>query len=369
MCLKNKIKLFIGLSTLWVILFLFASCKGKTVDKDEDSASQLSDTLLKNMTIGIAHTTQVRSELRLTGKITADQSKQIDVFALVTGTVKEVNVELGDYVQKDQVLAVIHSGDVADYERQFVEASSTYAEAKKAKEIAEDMYASKLISSGDYLQAQQEYNKADAALTKAKEMKKIYSISNTSDYVVKAPISGFVIDKKINKEMQIRPDDGDNIFTIAQLTDVWMMANVYEKDIYKVKEKDTVLVNVVAYPDKNYKATIDKVYNILDPQSRVMKVRVKLNNPDYLLKPDMYGNIIVSYTEPVKMLTIASSALVFDNSNNYVVIHNGNKDFTVQRVDVYAVVGNKTYIQQGLKENDKVVTSNQLMIFNAISKE
>jgi cobalt-zinc-cadmium efflux system membrane fusion protein len=169
--------------------------------------------------------------------------------------------------------------------------------------------------------------------------------------------------------MQIRPDDGDNIFTIAQLTDVWMMANVYEKDIYKVKEKDTVLVNVVAYPDKNYKATIDKVYNILDPQSRVMKVRVKLNNPDYLLKPDMYGNIIVSYTEPVKMLTIASSALVFDNSNNYVVIHNGNKDFTVQRVDVYAVVGNKTYIQQGLKENDKVVTSNQLMIFNAISKE
>ncbi len=365
MCLKNKIKLLIGLSSLGITLFSFSSCKGKTAKKEDTDL--ISDSLIKNMTVGIAKTTQVRSEIKLTGKITADQSKQVDVFALVTGTVKEVNVELGDFVQKDQVLAVIHSGDVADYERQFIEASSTYAEAKKEKEIAEDMYASKLISSGDYLQAQQEYNKADAALTKAKEMKKIYSISNTSDYVVKAPISGFVIDKKINKEMQIRPDNGDNIFTISQLTDVWMMANVYETDINKIKEKDTVSVTTIAYPDTAYKATIDKVYNILDPQSRVMKVRVKLNNPNYLLKPDMYGNVVVEYAEHKNMLTIASSALVFDNSNNYVLIYGGGKNFTVQKVDVYKTIGQKAYIKKGLKENDKIVTTNQLLIYNTLT--
>jgi len=347
------------------MLFSFSSCSNKTAKKE--AVDEISDSLIKNMTVGIAKTTQVRSEIKLTGKITADQSKQVDVYALVTGTVKEVSAELGDYVQKDQVLAVIHSGDVADYERQFVEASSTYEEAKKAKEIAVDMYASKLISSGDYLQAQQEFNKADAALTKAKEMKKIYNISNTSDYVVKAPISGFIIDKKINKEMQIRPDNGDNIFTISQLTDVWMMANVYETDINKVKEKDTVSVTTIAYPDTAYKATIDKVYNILDPQSRVMKVRVRLNNPNYLLKPDMYGNVVVNYAESKKMLTIASSSLVFDNSNNYVLIYNGGKNFTVQKVDVYKTIGAKAYIKKGLKENDKIVTTNQLLIYNTLT--
>ncbi|MHB8259663.1 MAG: efflux RND transporter periplasmic adaptor subunit [Bacteroidia bacterium] len=365
MYLKNKIKFLFGLFTIWVMLFLFSSCKDKTEKKVD--TNEISDTLIKNMTVGIARITQVRSELKLTGKITADQNKQIDVFALVTGTVKEVNVELGDYVQKDQVLAIIHSGDAADYERQFVEASSTYEEAKKAKEVAEDMYASKLISSGDYLQAKQEFNKADAGLTKAKEMRKIYSISNTSDYIVKAPISGFVIDKKINKEMQIRPDDADNIFTISQLTDVWVMANVYETDIDKVKEKDTVSVTTIAYPDKIYKATIDRVYSILDPQSRVMKIRVKLDNPNYLLKPDMYGNVVVNYAEPIKMLTIASSALVFDNSSNYVLIYNGGKNFIVQKVDVYKTIGSKAYIKSGIKENDKIVTSNQLLIYNTLT--
>lgn len=364
MYLKSKIKLSLAFIALLVIVF--SSCSGEKKEKKED-VNEISDSLIKNMTVGIARTTQVRSEIKLTGKITADQSKQLDVFALVAGTVKDVSVELGDFVQKDQVLAIIHSGDVADYERQYIEASSTYEEAKKAKEIAEDMYASKLISSGDYIQAKQEFNKADAALTKAKELKKIYNVSNTSDYVVKAPIAGFVVTKKINKDMQIRPDNGDNIFTISQLADVWMMANVYETDINKVKEKDTVAVTTIAYPDTVYKATIDKVYNILDPQSRVMKIRVKLNNPNYLLKPDMYGNVVVNYAEPIKMLTISSSALVFDNSNNYVLIFNGGKNFTVQKVEVYKTIGPKAYIKKGIKENDKVVTSNQLLIYNTLT--
>ena len=366
MYLKSKIKLSLAFIALLGMLFSFSSCSGDKKEKKED-VNEISDSLIKNMTVGIAKTTQVRSEIKLTGKVTADQSKQLDVFALVAGTVKDVNVELGDYVQKDQVLAVIHSGDVADYERQYVEASSTYEEAKKAKEIAEDMYASKLISSGDYLQAKQEFNKADAALTKAKEMKKIYNVSNTSDYLVKAPISGFIIDKKINRDMQIRPDNGDNIFTISQLTDVWMMANVYETDINKVKEKDTVAVTTIAYPDTVYKATIDKVYNILDPQSRVMKVRVKLDNPGYLLKPDMYGNVVVNYAEPRKMITISSSALVFDNSSNYVLIYKGGKNFIVQKVDVYKTIGPKAYIKSGVNENDRIVTSNQLLIYNTLT--
>jgi cobalt-zinc-cadmium efflux system membrane fusion protein len=366
MYLRNRLKIIFGIPFLLGMLFIFFSCSGEKKDKKDDSID-ISDSLVKNMTVGIARTTQVRSEIKLTGKVVADQSKQLDVFALVGGTVKNVNVELGDYVQKDQVLAVIHSGDVADYEKQFIEASSDYEVAKKNQAVAEDMYASKLISSSDYLQAKQAFNKAEAGLTKAKELQKIYNVSNTSDYIVKAPISGFVIAKKINRDMQIRPDNGDIIFTISQLTDVWVMANVYETDIDKVKEKDTVAVTTIAYPDTVYKATIDKVYNILDPQSRVMKIRVKLNNPNYLLKPDMYGNVVVNYAEPKRMITISSSALIFDNSNNYVLIYTGGKNFKVQKIDLYKAIGNKAYIRSGIKENDRIVTGNQLLIYNALT--
>ena len=364
---RNKFGMTGGFILITLLMSLtFTSCSGNKPEKKEDVV-EISDSLIKNMTVGIARITQVRSEIKLTGKIMADQSKQLAVYPLVGGTVKTINVELGDYVEKDQVLAVIRSADVADFEKQFVEAKSDYESAKKNKQVAEDMYASKLMSERDYLQAKQDFNKAEANLTKAQELQKIYSVGNSSDYIVKAPIAGFIIEKNINKDMQIRPDNGTNIFTISQLNDVWVLANVYETDIEKVKERDTVFVTTIAYPDKIYKATIDKVYNVLDPQTRVLKVRIKLNNPDYLLKPEMYANVIVNYAEPESMITIASSALVFDNSNNYVLVYSGGKNFRVQKVDLYKAIGKKAYIRSGLSEKDKIVTGNQLLIYNALT--
>jgi cobalt-zinc-cadmium efflux system membrane fusion protein len=366
MYLNNKMKNIFGFC-LFGFLSLVLLCCTDNKAKDAKTEVEISDSLIKNMSIGTARITQVRSELKLTGKVTADQSKQLEIYPLVGGTVKTVNVELGDYVEKDQVLAVIKSGDVADFEKQLIEAKSDYEVSKKSLQVAEDMYASKLVSERDYLSAKQDFNKAEAALTKAKEVQKIYSVSSGSDYVIKAPISGFVIDKKINKDMQMRPDNTESLFIISQLTDVWVLANVYETDIDKVKEKDTVGVTTIAYPNKVYKATIDKVYNILDPQSRVMKIRVKLDNTDYALKPEMYANVVVNYAEPLSMVTIASTAIVFDNSNNYVLIYKGGKNFIVQKIDLYKTIGNKAYVRSGLSENARIVTGNQLLIYNALT--
>jgi cobalt-zinc-cadmium efflux system membrane fusion protein len=366
MYLKNKIK-FLGSILLFALsLFIMPSCSGDKTEKKDDTV-EISDSLIKSMTVGVARTTRVRNELKLTGKVIADQNKQIEVYPFVSGVVKSVSVELGDYVEKDQVIAVIRSGDVADYQKQFIDAKSNYDLAKKNMQVADDMYASKLMSERDYLSSKQDLNKAQADLNKTQELQKIYSISNESDYVVKAPIAGFIIEKNINKDMQIRADNSQAMFTVSQLTDVWVLANVYETDIDKVKEKDTVFVTTIAYPDKIYKATIDKVYNVLDPQTRVMKIRVKLDNPDYLLKPEMYANVVVNYAEPESMITISSSAIVFDNSNNYVLVYGGNKKFTVKKIDLYKTIGAKAYVRSGLAEGDRIVTFNQLLIYNALT--
>ncbi|MEO8760262.1 MAG: efflux RND transporter periplasmic adaptor subunit [Bacteroidia bacterium] len=366
MYLKNKIKTVLSIGLLIVLSLTLTFCSEKKEQK-VDGPVVISDSLIKSMTVGIAHKTQVRNELRLTGKVIADQNKQIEVFPFVGGVVKSVSVEVGDYVEKDQVMAVIRSGDVADYQKQFIDAKSNYDIAKKSAQVAEDMYASKLMSERDYLSAKQDLNRAQADLNKSQELQKIYSISNESEYLVKAPIAGFIIEKNINKDMQIRADNALSMFTVSQLTDVWVLANVYETDIDKVKEKDTVFVTTIAYPDKIYKATIDKVYNVLDPQTRVMKIRVKLNNPDYLLKPEMYANVVVNYAEAESMITISSNAIVFDNSNNYVLIYGGGNNFTVKKIDLYKTIGAKAYVRSGLAEGDKVVTANQLLIYNALT--
>lgn len=367
MYLNSKLKVISGVLFFGMGTVLMSSCSGGKKEKHDDGIIDISDSLIKNMTLAPAEIRQVKSELRVSCKLVADQNKQLDVYALAGGTVKSVNVELGDYVEKDQVLAVIRSGDIADYEKQLIEAQSDYEVAKKNKQVTEDMYASKLISERDYLQAKQDFNKAEAGLAKAQELQRIYGTNSTGDYIIKAPISGFVIEKNINKDMQIRPDNSNNLFTVSQLTDVWALANVYETDISKVKEKDTVSVTTIAYPDSVYTATIDKIYDVLDPQTRVMKFRVKLNNPGYLLKPEMYGSILINYSEKESMITIPASAIVFDNSNNYVLIYKGGKNFKVQKIDLYKSIGNKAYVRSGINLGEKVVTSNQLLIYNALT--
>jgi cobalt-zinc-cadmium efflux system membrane fusion protein len=367
MYLNNKIKTIISLSAAWLFIIGFTACTGKIEKKENDQVIEISDTLIRNMTISTAKITQVHNEIKLTGKVVTDQSKQLDVFPLVGGIVKSVNVEIGDYVEKDQLLAVIKSGEVADYEKQFIDAKSNLELSKKNMQVAEDMFAAKLMSERDYISAKQDLRKAEADINKANELQKIYAVNAAGDYLVRAPISGFIIDKKVNKEMQIRTDNTESIFTISQLSDVWVLANVYESDIEKVKEKDTVYVNTIAYSEKTYTATIDKVYNVLDPETRVMKVRIKLDNPDYLLKPEMYANVVVNYEESKRMITIPSSALVFDNSNNYVLIYGGGKNFLVEKVDLYKTIGNRAYIRLGIKEGDKIVTGNQLLIYNALT--
>ncbi len=328
---------------------------------------EISDSLIKTLTVEKAKITQVQGELKLTGKIVADQSKQIDVYPLAGGIVKNISVELGDFVEKDQTLAIIKSGEAADYEKLFIDAKSNYEVAKKNAAVSEDLFNSKLISEREYLTAKQDFKKAEGELNKAKNIQSIYNLSNQSDYVIKAPISGFVINKNINKDMQIRTDNGESLFTIAQLNDIWVLANVYETDIEKVKEKEVVQVTTIAYPEKVYNAVIDKVYNVLDAQSRVMKVRVKLHNPDYLLKPEMYSNVLVKYQENERMMTIPSAGIVFDNSNNYVVICDTNKKLRVQKIDLYKVIGDQAYIKSGVKENERIITSNQLLIYNALT--
>jgi cobalt-zinc-cadmium efflux system membrane fusion protein len=367
MYLNKKMKSGFNLLLFATLCLVFSSCGEKDEKKDKVNIVEISDSLIKNMTIGTARTTRVRSELKLTGKISADQSKQLEIFPLVGGTAKVVNVEIGDYVEKDQVLAVIKSGEAADYGKQFIDAKSNYEVAKKNLQVTEDMYNSKLASERDYLNAKQDFIKAEGDLKKAQEFQKIYSVGNQNEYIIKSPISGFIIEKKINRDMQIRSDNGDNIFTVAQLNSVWVLANVYETDIDKIKEKDTVGVTTIAYPDKVYRATIDKVYNVLDPETRVMKIRVKLGNPDYLLKPEMYANVVVNYAEPLNMITISASAIVFDNSNNYVLLYKGKKNFSVQKIDLYKTIGNKAYVRSGIPENARVVTGNQLLIYNALT--
>ena len=195
---------------------------------------------------------------------------------------------------------------------------------------------------------------------------KINGGNTQGDFVVKAPISGFIVQKGATNSMTIRGDNSTSLFTISDLKNVWIQANVYESNISLIHQGENVDVTTLAYPGKIFKGRIDKVMNVLDPTSKVMKVRVVLPNPDYLLKPEMYASITVSDKENKNCLSVPSSAVIFDHSQNYVLVFHSKSDVTITPVTVISALGDKTFVS-GVSEGNKVISSQAILIYNALN--
>jgi membrane fusion protein, heavy metal efflux system len=279
----------------------------------------------------------------------------------------KVNVELGDYVNKGQILAIIRSTEIADFEKQLFDAKNDLLVAKNNLKVTQELFEGKLNSEREVIEAKSQVEKAASQLNRMEETYKVYNIKAGSIYEVKAPISGFVIEKHINSDMLLRNDKTDNIFDIAQINEVWAIANVNESDINQVKLGENASVTTLSDPDKIHYGKVDKIFNIIDPETKAMKVRIILKNPNYLLKPEMRATIKLSYVEGKSMIAIPSEAVIFDKSKNYVMVFHDKNNIETRLVEAYRQVDNMTYISSGLKVDEKVINHNQLLIYDAIN--
>jgi cobalt-zinc-cadmium efflux system membrane fusion protein len=185
--------------------------------------------------------------------------------------------------------------------------------------------------------------------------------------LIKAPVDGFVVQKNVTNGMSIRSDNGTGLFTISDLKNVWVQANVYEENIGKVHEGDPVDVTTISYPDKVFKGKINKLMNVLDPTSKVMKMRVVLDNPGYLLKPEMFATVMVNTTEHKQATSISSGALIFDHSQYYVIVLTGKKNVQIRPVELININGKTAYIKDGVKPGEHLVSSNALLIYGSLN--
>ncbi|MEO8885977.1 MAG: efflux RND transporter periplasmic adaptor subunit, partial [Mucilaginibacter sp.] len=173
-------------------------------------------------------------------------------------------------------------------------------------------------------------------------------------------------EKNITSGSFIRQDNSGSMFTISNMKDVWIWANVFESDISKVKTGYTAKITTIAYPGKVFMGKVNEISSVLDPDNKVMKIKIALPNPDMLLKPEMFTNVVITNNENEQSVAVPAKAIVFDNSKNYVVIYNSKCDLRVQEVSVVKTVDNLSYIASGLKPGDKVISKNQLFLYNAL---
>ncbi|WP_324671115.1 efflux RND transporter periplasmic adaptor subunit [Hymenobacter sp. GOD-10R] len=347
----------------------FTSCSEEATElvTKTPERSALHPHMLRHLTLDTARTEAVRSEVKLTGRVSTNLDKTVQVYPLVGGVVEAVRVSLGDHVEKGQVLAVIKSGEIADLQNQNSAAGSDLTIARKNLQVTEDLFGSGLAAERDVLTARQELRKAQANAGKSRKQLSVYGVSADGTYTLRAPISGFITEKNVTDRMQFNADNVDNLFTIANLSTVWVLADVFQADIAHVQVGHTADVTTLSYPDKHFIGHIDKVFNMLDPESKVMKVRVRLDNSDYLLKPGMHARVNVSTIEKQRHVAVAHKNLVFHNDRNFVLVFKDPKHIETREVSILKTVGDKSYVSSGLQDGERVVAQNQLLLYKELN--
>ncbi len=345
---------------------LLGACEEKTAPKAV--AFSMSKEMQQRCERDTVKYRNVRSELRLFGNIAADNNNVAQIDPVVSGLVKEIRVELGDYVQQGQVLAIIQSREVAGFRKELLDAVSSVEVAEKKLLVARELHAGKLNSEKDIIVAEKKLEREQAELARIREIYKIYSLSSGSDFRIVAPISGFVVLRQINKNEQIKAENDEPLFRIARIDEVWALANVSESDISKVKLGQQASIRTLAFPDRTFEGKIDKIFNAIDPSSRSMKVRISLDNPDYSLKPDMHCVVNVYQPEKEQMLSIPASALIFDRNRYWTVVYRSPKETEIREVSVFTQSKDLAFISRGLEEHEVVISKNALLIYNALTR-
>ncbi len=346
------------------------SCNNQPAAKNASKEEPLiSDTTMHLLSIDTVKLRNIDDQVKLSGEVSFDENKVVNVYPFSSGQVLGVNVSVGDYVKAGQTLATIKSADIAGNYADLTISEKDLAIAKREMGNAEELYKNGISSEKEYLEAKEAYSKAVANSGKIRTQIQINGGGRTTangTYVVTAPRSGYIVQKLINAGNFIRNDNTSNMFTIGDIRDVWIWANVYETDIAKVKEGYSATVTTLAYPDSVFAGRIDKLSQALDPVTKVMKIKIVLPNPNGTLKPEMFANIAISNKETKQMLTVPASAIINDNQHSFVVVYRSNMDASIRQVSILKTSNNITYISSGLHLGEKVITNNQILIYKKL---
>ena len=269
-----------------------ASCSSKTTQNDSARAAyEIPDSVMKTLVIDTVRISNIMNSIKFNGVVDFNTDKVANIFPLISGNVQNVKAQLGDYVKAGQILGTVKSSEIANYNAALITAESNVKLTAALLARTQDMAKSGLASQVDVTTAKVNYDQAVATKNAAEKILSINGNNLQGEYLIKSPIEGFIVQKNVTNGMSIRSDNGNPLFTISDLKEVWVQANVYEANIDKVHEGDQVDVMTITYPDKVFKGKIDKLMNVLDPTNRVMKMRVVLPNPGYLLKPQMFATV------------------------------------------------------------------------------
>ena len=298
-----------------------------------------------------------RSQLQVTGAISPDVSRNVPVVSIATGRVVEIHARLGDLVQKGQVLMRVQSSDVSAAFSDYRKAVADEVLAKTQLDRAKDLYDHGAIALNDLQVAQDTEAKAQVDVeTTSEHLRLLGGDQNhpTSFVDISAPVSGIITDQQVTTAGGVQ-GLGSNLFTISDLSHVWVLCDVFENDLSKVRLGETADIRLNAYPDRVYKGVIGNIGAILDPAIRTAKVRIEVENPG-VMRVGMFVTAIFYGMNQESHAVVPASAILHLHDRDWVFVPSGQNQFTRTEVQAGEMLPNKMQeIIAGLRPGQQVV--------------
>jgi cobalt-zinc-cadmium efflux system membrane fusion protein len=334
----------------------------------EPRAIVLEPEKLSSIKIGAIAARELPRSLTVAGKVQFDEDRVARILAPVPGQVVAIHVKVGDVVRKGQPICAISSRDVAAAIADHAESHKDLDLARKTLSMTQDLFDHQAASRIALQQAENDYAKATSRVGRSDQELRVLGLvdedaiaSFNGRLPVAAPINGVVIERHVNDGQFVQADSAP-MLTIADPATVWVIGEIFERDLRFVAVGAMATIAAAAYPDERFTGRVDYVSAAIDPATRTAKVRASVPNPGARLKPEMFASVTLRLADVEHVLTVPARAVFVEDGKTFVYAAVGPDRFVRRAVDVGPNEGSECRIVGGLSAGDRVVVDGAILL-------
>lgn len=329
--------------------------------------------LLAQLKLATVTSQPVAETLRVAGRIDFDEQRLARIGATITGRVTEIDAVLGQTVKKGDVLARLNSSELSTQQLAYLKARAVLELNRRNAERAKALFEADVIAAAELQRRQSEYQISVAETRAAADQLQLLGVTpaaierlgkhgavNSLTPVV-ATLSGVVVERKLAQGQVVQPADA--LFVVADLSNLWAVAQVPEQQVSQVKAGQSVSIEVPALGNEKLLGKLVYVGQTIDPETRTVLVRTALDNSDGRLKPAMLASMLIE-AKPADRLVIPASAVVRENDMDHVFVAEEAGAFRLVRVKLGMEQGGQRVVLSGLKGQERVVVDGAFHLNN-----
>ncbi len=350
-----------------LVSVLLVSCNNSIRAKEEKHRC-IDSTFVNKIQWKSIEENKIQQQLHLTGRVETNPDAVVPFTSMVGGQILNTDFSIGDAVIKGQVLAEVRSAELTSLQNEQKRNESNLALAKHELEKIESRYESGFSSKSELLEIESKVTQLENDIHAMSETLSLYSATSRQGvFQIKAPSSGFIIEKNINAGQRI-PAESDPLFVISNLESVWVVANLYASDVPKVKIGDLAKIETIAYPGEMLEGKVGSIAQVFDTEEQVLKARIPMDNKEQKLIPGSLVDIWLESESSEVVNVVETQAVIFDDNRYKIVLYSNACNMRLLEIKPIAQDPTFTYFHETVEASEMYVVKNQLLLYNHLNE-